>query len=108
MDIKKYHSIFFKKLCFFKKINLNLNNYYVGFDFSLIFFYSMLKETKMKEENEQQIWINPKELFEQFGIALPTQAKYRMQKKIPYSKIGSKIFYKLSDINRWIDMAKVN
>ncbi len=60
------------------------------------------------KENEQPIWLSPKELFEQFGIALPTQASYRMKKIIPYSKIGSKIFYKLSDIHLWIDNAKVN
>ena len=62
----------------------------------------------MNQKNEQPIWLSPKELFEQFGIALPTQAKYRMKKSIPYNKIGSKIFYKLSDIHRWIDNAKVN
>ena len=54
------------------------------------------------------MWINPDQLYIRFGIALPTQAKYRMKKKIPYHKIGSKIFYKLSEIHEWIDSAKVN
>lgn len=62
----------------------------------------------MNLKKEQPVWLSPKDLFEQFGIALPTQAKYRMEKKIPYSKIGNKIFYKLSDIHYWIDTAKVN
>ncbi len=62
----------------------------------------------MKQKNEQTIWINPHELFEMFGIALATQAKYRMTKQIPYHKIGSKIFYRLSEIDYWIESAKVN
>lgn len=63
----------------------------------------------MKDKQQQQpVWLTPKELFEEFGIALATQASYRMKKIIPYSKIGSKIFYKLSDIHRWIEDAKVN
>jgi hypothetical protein len=63
----------------------------------------------MKHEyTEDPIWLNPNELFKRFDIATPTQAKYRAEKKIPYHKIGSKIFYKLSEINNWIDNAKVN
>jgi len=69
--------------------------------------------TEKKNENETQnetqpIWLNPNKLYHRFGIALPTQAKYRMEKKIPYHKIGSKIFYKLSEIDKWIEDAKVN
>lgn len=60
------------------------------------------------ENATQPVWLNPKQLYQKFNIAMPTQAKYRMEKKIPYYKIGSKIFYKLSEINRWIEDAKVN
>ena len=64
----------------------------------------------MSNENneEEPVWIKPNELYEKFNIALSTQAKYRITKRIPYHKIGSKIFYKLSEINAWIDNAKVN
>jgi len=64
---------------------------------------------KNTNENETQpVWLNPEQLYQKFNIAMPTQAKYRMEKKIPYHKIGSKIFYKLSEINTWIESAKVN
>ncbi len=60
------------------------------------------------KRSQEPIWLNPEQLHSKFNIAMPTQAKYRMEKKIPYHKIGSKIFYKLSEINAWIDSAKVN
>ena len=63
---------------------------------------------KNNETEAQPIWLNPEQLYHKFNIAMPTQARYRMKKKIPYHKIGSKIFYKLSEINVWIDSAKVN
>jgi hypothetical protein len=66
-------------------------------------------EKKMREKNDAQpIWLNPEQLYHKFNIAMPTQARYRIEKKIPYHKIGSKIFYKLSEIDKWIDNAKVN
>ena len=52
-------------------------------------------------------WITPKKLFLELGISLPTQAKLRMKKQIPYSKIGSKIFYSNFAINKWLEDAKV-
>jgi len=63
---------------------------------------------KINENETQPVWLNPAQLYQKFNIAMPTQAKYRMEKKIPYHKIGSKIFYKLSEINTWIESAKVN
>jgi len=54
------------------------------------------------------VWLTPKELYKKFGIAIATQAQYRSDRKIPFHKIGSKIYYKLSDIDNWIDEAKVN
>ena len=61
-----------------------------------------------KENTIQPIWLNPEQLYHKFNIAMATQARYRIEKKIPYHKIGNKIFYKLSEINKWIDNAKVN
>ena len=31
-----------------------------------------------------------------------------MQRSIPFYKVGRKIYYKLSEINEWIEKAKVN
>lgn len=53
---------------------------------------------------EQKRWFTPKELEEEYGISQSTQAKYRMQKKIPFSKIGSKfIRYDSQKIEKWLE-----
>jgi predicted site-specific integrase-resolvase len=48
-------------------------------------------------------WMNPKQLCEEFGIAEATQAVYRSDKKIPYSKVGGFIFYKREKIYQWLE-----
>lgn len=53
---------------------------------------------------EQKRWLNPKELEQEYAISQSTQAKYRMQKKIPFSKIGSKfIRYDVQKIEKWLE-----
>ncbi len=48
-------------------------------------------------------WINPKTFYEEFGMALSTQAKYRKEKKIPYSKIGGFVLYSRKKIYEWLE-----
>ena len=52
-------------------------------------------------------YISPEELAREYGMSVSTQSKMRSAKKIPYHKIGSYVRYKVSDINEWIDEAKV-
>lgn len=39
----------------------------------------------------------------EFNIAKSTQAKYRKDFKMPYKKIGGKIYYKIAEVKAWID-----
>jgi hypothetical protein len=48
-------------------------------------------------------WLSIKDLELLYGIKKPTQAKYRMDKKIPYSKVGKFIRYNKEAINRWLE-----
>lgn len=49
-------------------------------------------------------WLNPQELEDEFGIAKSTQAKKRMDGKIPHSKIGNKfIRYDRLEIDKWLE-----
>jgi predicted DNA-binding transcriptional regulator AlpA len=49
-------------------------------------------------------YITPEQLAEQTGISSKTWANWRSQKKGPrYYKIGKKVFYKMADIDRFID-----
>lgn len=48
-------------------------------------------------------WLDPKKLEAEFGIAESTQARYRSEKKIPYSKIGGFVFYSRAKIHEWLE-----
>jgi len=50
-----------------------------------------------------QDWFNTETLALEFGIAKSTQAKYRSEKAIPYSKIGGFIYYSKKKIYEWLD-----
>lgn len=52
-------------------------------------------------------WLTPSELESEFHISISTQAKMRMSGIIPYHKIGKYVRYKRTDINHWLDSAKV-
>lgn len=48
-------------------------------------------------------WLKPKDFLEEFGMALSTQAKYRKEKGLPYSKIGGFVLYSRKKINEWLE-----
>jgi len=51
---------------------------------------------------QNENWLSVKQLAEEFGIAMSTQAKYRKLRIIPFSKIGGFIFYSRDKINEWL------
>jgi len=53
-------------------------------------------------------WLNPNDLLEEFGFGLSNQAKLRMTKKIPFSKIGRYIRYDRLEIDKWLENNKVD
>ena len=52
-------------------------------------------------------WLTPDDLQEEFGFSKSRQAKLRMIRVIPFSKIGSYIRYSRAEINQWLTDAKV-
>ena len=52
-------------------------------------------------------WLTPVELEKEFCFSKSRQARLRMEHKIPYSKIGNYIRYNRTDINDWLEKAKV-
>lgn len=52
-------------------------------------------------------WLTPKELKAEYGFSISTQSKYRMDRKIPFSKIGKYIRYNRDEINKWLEDNKV-
>jgi len=59
------------------------------------------------KNNPPKKWITPKELNKLHGFGLSTQAKLRMDNKIPYYKIGHFIKYNLDEIDQWITNNKI-
>ena len=55
----------------------------------------------------QKPWLNPNELEQDFNISKSTQAKMRMNRKIPFHKVGKYIRYSRDEINKMFSDAKV-
>lgn len=53
-------------------------------------------------------WLNTNEFESEFGIAISTQAKMRKENKLPYSKIGSFIYYDRNLIDKMLENHCVN
>jgi len=59
-------------------------------------------------DTHKKRWLSTEDLEEEFGFKEATMAKYRMQKKIPFCKIGSKyIRYDRFKIDAWIEEHEV-
>ncbi len=56
---------------------------------------------------EKKDWLSPDDVTEEYGIAKSTQAQYRSLSKIPFSKLGRKIFYSRVKLNKWLEDAEV-
>jgi len=54
-------------------------------------------------ETTSKRWMTPKDLEIEFGFSHSTQARLRMEKKIPYSKIGHFIKYDRLKIDVWLE-----
>ncbi len=55
----------------------------------------------------QRDWLSPVNLEAEYGIKISTQNKLRMQKKLPYSKIGKFVRYSRTKINKMFEDAEV-
>ena len=65
----------------------------------------------MKNDTQTNIpnrWLSPTDLLNEYGFSKSTQSKLRMNKKIPFSKVGSKIFYCRKSIDNWIEDNRVD
>jgi len=92
------------------------------FTFAYCFFYNSQIKTSKGVEKFRQIWqkgvvmkfttnnidwLTPRGLEEEYGFSRSRQARLRMERKIPFSKIGSYIRYSRKAINQWLDDARI-
>ncbi|EMO8503899.1 helix-turn-helix domain-containing protein [Campylobacter jejuni] len=60
----------------------------------------------MQDTNKDFLTIQ--EVITLYSLSKDTQKKYRMQKKIPYIKIGKKIFYEKVKLDEWFKNHTIN
>lgn len=60
------------------------------------------------KETASTRWMTPKDLEIELGFSHSTQARLRMDKKIPFSKIGSFIKYDRIEIDKWLENNKID
>ncbi|RXJ77356.1 helix-turn-helix domain-containing protein [Arcobacter sp. KX21116] len=58
-------------------------------------------------ETQNNRWMSPKNFELKYQIKQSTQAKMRMKKLIPFSKIGKFIRYDQIEIDKWFENHKV-
>ena len=61
----------------------------------------------MRRTTNYNDWLTPQELEENYGFSKSRQARLRMERKIPFSKIGNYIRYSREAINQWLEDARV-
>jgi len=57
--------------------------------------------------NTQKSWLTPTDLETEYSFSKSRQARLRMERKIPFSKIGNYIRYSREAINHWLENARV-
>ncbi len=60
------------------------------------------------DNNVKNEWLTPLDLEREYRLKISLQAKLRMDRKIPYSKINGKtIRYSRTKIDKWLENAEV-
>ena len=59
------------------------------------------------DNNVEKRWISVNGFEEEFEVSASTQNKMRMSGKLPYSKLGKKVFYDRIKIDKMFEDAKV-
>ena len=55
------------------------------------------------EKTTGKAWLTNAEAMAYLGLSRPTLARYRAAGKLPYSKVGSSIYYRLTDVEAMLE-----
>lgn len=69
--------------------------------------YPAATVTPSKPTKEKQRYMDNKQMSEYLHLSLTTLRRYTMEKKIPHSKIGSRVLFNVSEIDDWVNKKKV-
>lgn len=62
-----------------------------------------LKSRSPASEQGSTTWLTNEEAMDYLDVSRSTLNRYRMDGKLPYSKIGQKVFYRLGDIEEMLN-----
>ena len=55
------------------------------------------------EKTNGKAWLTNAEAMDYLGLSRPTLARYRATGKLPYSKVGSNIYYRVQDVEALLE-----
>lgn len=58
---------------------------------------------KLLQNSLVKRWLTNEEAMEYLGLSRSTLNRYRMEGKIPYSKVGQNVYYRLEDIEELLE-----
>ena len=61
----------------------------------------------LRNSTKDKRWLTPKELFIEYSLEESTMDKYRMERKIPFSKISMMVRYDRIQIDKWLENHEV-
>jgi len=59
------------------------------------------------DTNPLQIWLDKQDILQRMHISSSTLQKWRKKKLLPYSRLGRKIYYLESDVQKMLENARV-
>lgn len=62
-----------------------------------------LESRSVGSDDDSTTWLTNEQLMEFLDVSRSTLNRYRMQDKLPYSKVGQKIYYRLEDIQELLE-----
>ena len=69
--------------------------------------FSMQVKNLCGKNKKQEKWLNNQDVCSLFKISLRTLQSYRDNGKLPFSQIGHKCYYKVSDVEQFINQSQI-
>jgi hypothetical protein len=61
----------------------------------------------VSDTNPSQVWLDKQDILQRMHVSSSTLQKWRKKKLLPYSRLGRKIYYLESDVQKMLENARV-
>ena len=62
-----------------------------------------IERLRSSEKTDSKNWLTNNEAQEYLGLSKPTLARYRAEGRLAYSKVGSRIYYRIADLEAMLE-----